>query len=75
MKAIIKNSNSGFISYLFLVVNKEAILAGMIEPYALKKMIEHRKAIEVDATEILEQFWHSTQIIDEVQTTKYYYLQ
>lgn len=74
MNALIKNRNGSYTSYLFLIVDKEVILAGVIEKYALKKMIEHKAVKKVEATEVIEKFWFSTQIIDEVKTSDYYYL-
>jgi len=74
MIALIKHSQGCYISYLYLIINKEVILGGMIERYALKKMIEQKAVSVIEKTEVIEKFWFSSQITDEVKTSEYYYL-
>lgn len=76
MEVIIKNSGDNYISYLFLVLfeTKEVVFAGMIEKYALKKMIENKVATEISHTKAIEKFWFSNQIIDNAKASTYYSL-
>lgn len=76
MEVIIKNSGDNYISYLFLVLfdTKEVVFAGMIEKYALKKMIENKVATEMSHTKAIEKFWFSSQIIDNAKASTYYSL-